>query len=334
MPKGALIHFAAFALLLIGCTPQPTYKTVGGTMLGTTLSVIADAPHTQGELHAACMQIDRETKQSMSIFDPASLLSRINRSETDSLDRHISRNILLADSISRLSEGAYDITVAPLVKAWGFAGKQAETAPNVDSILTFVGYQKIRIEEGRLVKADPRMAIDLNSIAKGYTVDLVAEWLENEGITNYLVDIGGEVRCRGANRQGNAWRIGIETPFDGNMSEGDYISRRITLHEGALATSGNYRRFYLDSEGGKVAHTIDPRTGYSRLSRLLSATVIAPTCAEADALCTMLMALGDEAARTFCEQHPELPVCLIFAGSESEYAEYLSPAMQQRILHE
>ena len=334
MPKGLLIHVAAIALMLVGCAPQPTYKTVGGTMLGTTLSVIADAPHTQGELYAACMQIDREAKQSMSIFDPASLLSRINRGETDSLDRHITRNILLADSVSRLSEGAYDITVAPLVKAWGFAGKQAETTPNVDSILTFVGYQKIRIERGRLIKADPRMALDLNSIAKGYTVDLVAEWLENEGVTNYLVDIGGEVRCRGVNRQGNAWRIGIETPFDGNMSDGDYISRRITLNEGALATSGNYRRFYLDGEGRKVAHTIDPRTGYSRLSTLLSATVIAPTCAEADALCTMLMALGDKAVRTFCEQRPELPVCLIFAGAETEYAEYLSPAMQQCIIQE
>ena len=334
MPKGLLILATIFTLMFSACAPPPTYKTVGGTMLGTTLSVIADAPHTQGELYAACMQIDREAKQSMSIFDPASLLSRINRGETDSLDRHIVRNLLLADSISRLSEGAYDITVAPLVKAWGFAGKQAETAPNIDSILTFVGYQKIRICDGRLLKEDPRMAIDLNSIAKGYTVDLVAEWLEKEGVTNYLVDIGGEVRCRGVNRQGKAWRIGIETPFDGNMSNGDYISRRISLHEGALATSGNYRRFYLDSEGRKVAHTIDPRTGHSRLSTLLSATVIAPTCAEADALCTMLMALGDEAARTFCEQHPEFPVCLLFAGTESEYAEYLSPAMQQRIIHE
>lgn len=334
MPKGLTILFAAGMLLFVGCAPQPTYKTVGGTMLGTTLSVIADAPHTQGALYAACMQIDREAKQSMSIFDPASLLSRINRGETDSLDRHLTRNILLADSVSRLSEGAYDITVAPLVKAWGFAGKQAETTPNIDSLLAFVGYQKIRIEQGRLIKADPRMAIDLNSIAKGYTVDLVAEWLENEGITNYLVDIGGEVRCRGVNRQGNAWRIGIETPFDGNMSDGDYISRRITLNEGALATSGNYRRFYLDSEGRKVAHTIDPRTGHSRLSTLLSATVIAPTCTEADALCTMLMALGDQAARTFCEQRPELPVCLIFAGTDSGYDEYLSPAMQQCIIQE
>ena len=334
MPKSLLILLASTALMLLGCTPQPTYKTVGGTMLGTTLAVITDAPQSQGAIHAACMQIDREAKQSMSIFDPASLLSRINRNETDSLDRHITRNILLADSISRLSGGAYDITVCPLVKAWGFAGKAAEAAPNIDSILAFIGYEKIQIRDGRLLKADPRMAIDLNSIAKGYTVDLVAEWLENEGVTNYLVDIGGEVRCRGVNRQGKAWRIGIETPFDGNMTEGDYISRRIALHEGALATSGNYRRFYLDSEGRKVAHTIDPRTGYSRLSRLLSATVIAPSCAEADALCTMLMALGDTEALAFCATHPELPVCLILADDEHEYAEYLSPAMQQRILQE
>lgn len=334
MPKGLHILLYFTALAGFCCSAPSDYKTVGGTMLGTTLSVIADTPMTQGELYAAAMQIDREAKQSMSIFDPASLLSRLNRGETDSLDRHLAFNILLADSISRLSEGAYDITVAPLVKVWGFAGNQAETTPNIDSILHFVGYEKLSICEGRLIKADPRVAIDLNSIAKGYTVDLVAEWLETHGVENYLVDIGGEVRCRGVNRHGKAWRIGIETPFDGNMSDGAYITRRLALDNGALATSGNYRRYYLDGQGNKVAHTIDPRTGYSRLSRLLSATVIAPTCAEADALCTMLMAMGDEQARAFCARHNELPVCLIFAGEGERYDEYLSPAMQQHLINE
>lgn len=332
MSKVREILLVAWAMLMVGCAEGPAWRTVGGAMLGTTLSVIADVPMSQGELYAACMQSDSLAKRSMSLFDEQSLLNRLNRNETDSLDRHIVRNILLADSISRLSGGAYDITVAPLVKAWGFAGTQAETTPNIDSLLAFVGYEKIAVAEGRLVKEDARMQLDLNSIAKGYTVDLVAELLEAQGATNYIVDIGGEVRCRGHNRQGDPWRIGIETPFDGNFSDGAYISRRIALTQGALATSGNYRRYYLDSEGRKVAHTIDPRTGYSRLSRLLSATVVAPTCAEADALCTMLMALGDEEALAFCRKHPALAVCLILDGDGQAYEEYLSPAMEQLIM--
>lgn len=334
MSKRHSILLSVLALLVTACERPTPYREVGGAMLGTTLSIIADAEASSGELYAAAMELDSEAKRSMSIFDERSLLNRLNRNECDTLDRHMLRNILLADSVSRLSRGAYDITVAPLVKAWGFAGKGAEREPNVDSLLTFVGYEKIAVRDGRLVKSDPRVQLDLNSIAKGYTVDLLAELVERRGAENYIVDIGGEVRCRGVNRQGNPWRIGIETPFDGNMTNGEYIQRRIALNDGALATSGNYRRFYLDRAGRKVAHTIDPRTGYSRLSRLLSATVVAPTCAEADALCTMLMAMGDTEAVAFLEAHPEMAAYLILAGEteDAEYEEYCTPAMAQRMM--
>lgn len=332
MTKRLVLLCAAALLLGAGCRRQSDYRTADGTMLGTRLHLVADAPCTAQELYAAAMRLDTAAKRSMSVFDEESLLNRLNRNETDSTDLHIRRNLRLADSIARLSGGAYDVTVGPLVKAWGFAGHRAEAAPNVDSLLGFVGYDKLRIDGTRLVKADPHVQIDLNSIAKGYTVDLLAELLEEAGAENYIADIGGEVRCRGLNRQGNPWRIGVETPFDGNQTDGAYIERRIALTEGAMATSGNYRRFYLDAEGRKIAHTIDPRTGYSRVSRLLSATVVAPTCAEADALGTMFMALGDAAARSFAEAHPELPVYLIFAGSGGQYEEYLSPAMEKLII--
>lgn len=234
-------------------------------MLGTTLHVVADVQGTSPqELYAAVMALDREAKASMSIFDPASLLSRLNRNETDSVDRHIAFNLRLADSISSLSDGRYDVTVKPLVEAWGFAGKEAQENPNIDSILAFVGRGKVRIENGRLIKDDPRVQLDFNSIAKGYIVDLLAQLVESFGARNYIVDIGGEVRCKGVNRQGDPWRIGIETPFDGNMSNGEYLQRRIGMTEGGLATSGNYRRFYLDAKGNKIAHTIDPPHGTQR----------------------------------------------------------------------
>lgn len=248
--------------LPVGLRRQGFLYDVDGTMLGTTLHVVADVQGTSPqELYAAVMALDREAKASMSIFDPASLLSRLNRNQTDSVDRHIAFNLRLADSISSLSDGRYDVTVKPLVEAWGFAGKEAQENPNVDSILAFVGRQKVRIENGRLIKDDPRVQLDFNSIAKGYTVDLLAQLVESFGARNYIVDIGGEVRCKGVNRQGDPWRIGIETPFDGNMSNGEYLQRRIGMTEGGLATSGNYRRFYLDAKGNKIAHTIDPARG-------------------------------------------------------------------------
>ncbi len=327
------VFAALFAAGCAGSGTEDDYTVVDGTMLGTTLHIVADVPQTSAqELYAAVMELDREAKASMSIFDPTSLLSRLNRNETDSVDRHIAFNLRLADSIGALSGGCYDVTVKPLVEAWGFAGREAEAHPNIDSILTFVGRDKVRIVEGRLVKSDPRVQLDFNSVAKGYTVDLLAALVERHGARNYIVDIGGEIRCRGVNREGKAWRIGVETPFDGNMSDGRYLQRRIAMHEGGMATSGNYRRYYLDAEGHKVAHTIDPRTGRSALSRLLSVTVVAPTCAEADALGTMFLAMGaDEALKRVAEM-PGMKAYFILAGEGDRYEEYVSPAMEQLIL--
>ena len=321
------------AVVLASCAGRPDYTTVDGVMLGTTLHVVADVRDVSAqELYAAVMDLDREAKASMSIFDENSLLSRLNRNQTDTVDRHIAFNLWLADSIGALSDGRYDVTVKPLVEAWGFAGKEAQAHPNIDSILTFVGREKVHIEGNRLVKADPRVQLDFNSVAKGYTVDLLAALVERFGAENYIVDIGGEVRCRGVNRQGNPWRIGVETPFDGNMSDGEYLQRRISLSEGGLATSGNYRRFYLDADGNKVAHTIDPRTGHSVVSRLLSVTVVAPTCAEADALGTMFLAMGADDALAAVDRMPGVKVYFILAGEGDAYEEYVSPAMKPLIL--
>ena len=332
--RGFFACLAALAALLsAGCSAPADYTVVEGTMLGTTMRVVADVKDaTPQELYAAAMELDREAKASMSIFDPTSLLSRLNRNETDSVDRHIAFNLRLADSIGALSDGRYDVTVKPLVEAWGFAGKAAQAHPNIDSILEFVGREKVHIEGNRLVKDDPRVQLDFNSIAKGYTVDLLAALVERFGARNYIVDIGGEVRCRGVNRQGNPWRIGVETPFDGNMTDGEYLQRRISLSEGGLATSGNYRRFYLDADGNKVAHTIDPRTGRSVVSRLLSVTVVAPTCAEADALGTMFLAMGADDARAAVDRMPGVKVYFILAGEGDAYEEYVSPAMKPLIL--
>ena len=330
------MRFLRWALPLVlacGCSGRTEYMSVDGVMLGTTLRIVADVRGTSpAEVYAAAMELDREAKASMSIFDPESLLSRLNRNETDSVDRHIAFNLRLADSIGRLSGGRYDVTIAPLVEAWGFAGRERSGDPDVDSLLAFVGRDKVRIAGGRLVKDDPRVRLDFNSVAKGYTVDLLAELVERFGAENYLVDIGGEVRCRGVNAQGDPWRIGIETPFDGNMSDGAYVQRRIRMSAGGLATSGNYRRFYVDAQGNKVAHTIDPRTGRSAVSRLLSVTVAAESCAEADALGTMCLAMGADDALAAAEAMPQVKAYFILAGADDGYEEYATPAMRPMLM--
>lgn len=306
-------------------------------MLGTTLHLVAETPEESAALYALAMDIDREMKLSMSIFDSRSLISRLNRAETDSVDRHICYNLQLAEEIGELSGGAYDVTVAPLVKAWGFAGEQRSKEPNLDSLLQFVGREKVALKEveGRttLWKADPRVQLDFNSIAKGYTVDLIAQALQARKVENFLVDVGGEVRCQGKNPHGNPWRIGIERPVDG-APLGESYEMRIALNQGSLATSGNYRRYFIDPSGRKVAHTIDPKTGRSVLSRLLSATVVAEECARADAMATMFMALGAERALELLEAHPEWQVLLILAPErEGEAMECrMTPAMQQLVL--
>lgn len=177
----------------------------------------------------------------------------------------------------------------------GFRRKEGQKTPNIDSILPLVGYRKIRIEGNRLVKDDPRIQLDFNSIGKGYMVDLIARMLERNGSENYLVTIAGSGRCRGVNEQGGKWRIGIETPYDNNFSDRD-LQRIAEVTDISYTTSGNYRRFYYTPDGRKIAHTIDPVTGRSAVSRLLSATVFCDNAARADALGTMFMSLGSERA--------------------------------------
>ena len=303
-----------------GCSAPQKYIVSDGAMLGTTFHVNTDAKLTPTELYGEMMRIDTEAKASLSIFNPESLLSRVNRGETDSLDAHLAYNFALARTIGEQCDTHYDITVKPLTDAWGFATKKATKAPNVDSILKFVGYDKWSIEGCRVVKSDPRVQFDLNSIAKGYTVDLVAEMLESHGAENYIVEIGGEIRCRGVNPKGNIWRVGIDSPDEGNLSPGHNLAAAVELREKALATSGNYRRFYIDAEGRKVVHTIDPESGRSTTSSLLSATVVTSDCASADALATMFMVVGKERAIELAERmRDSVKVYFIIDGEGDKY---------------
>ena len=291
------------AFLLVGCggNNRPQYRTVDGSMLGTTYHIIAQTERSEMDIFGEMQRINEEAIASMSIFTPTSLLSRINSNEVDEVDIHIARNIEIAAKVNALTP-RYDITVKPLVDAYGFAAKNREAKPNIDSLIQFVGFSKFRLENRRIVKEDPRLQLDLNSVAKGYVVDLIAEWLDEQGSENYIVEVGGEIRAKGLNSKGIAWRVGVDTPFDNNNTPGAHQQRVVQISGSALATSGNYRRFYYNAEGERISHTLNPQTGHSHTTTLLSATVIAPRCATADALATAFMA-SDEADAIAMAEH-------------------------------
>lgn len=307
------------AIVLVGCSnPKPQYRTVNGSMLGTTYHIVAETTLSSEEIFEAMQQIDSEAKTSMSIFDANSLLSRINRNETDVVDGHIAQNIELAAKVNALTP-RYDITVKPLVEAYGFAAKNREAKPNIDSLIQFVGFNKFHLEGNRIVKEDLRLQLDLNSIAKGYIVDLIAKWLDEQGSANYIVEVGGEIRAKGVNAKGIAWRVGIDAPFDNNNSPGEHLQKIVSISNSALATSGNYRRFYKNEAGERISHTLNPQTGRSHTTSLLSATVIAPRCATADALATAFMAMEESDAIALAQQlRDSVQVYFILAPAEGE----------------
>lgn len=311
-------------LLCISCTGTKKYVTADGMMIGTTFHICAELDGvSSADIRAVMMHTDSVARASYSIFDEGSLLSRINRNETDSLDEHLMRNFAVADEVWAISGGRYDITVKPLTEAWGFAAGRGESNPDTDSLLLFVGRDKWHLENGRVVKSDERVQFDLNSIAKGYTVDMAALALERMGAENYIVEIGGEVRCRGVNPSGRPWRVGVDTPYEGNMSPGESMCGTVSLQDRALATSGNYRRFHIDADGRRIVHTIDPRTGHGAVSRLLSATVAAADCTTADALATMFMVVGDEeAVRLAVSIRDSVQVFFVLAPGEGTDEEY------------
>ena len=287
-------------------------------MLGTTFRVAANTAVAQSDIYAAAMEIDSVAKSSMSIFNPNSLISRINDNRECELDVHLLRNIAVAARVNKLSGGAYDITIKPLTDAYGFAAKGKIEHPNIDSLLTFVGFEKFRVNGRQVVKEDSRLQFDLNSLAKGYTADMFAEYMQQIACHDYIIEIGGEIRASGVNAHGKPWRIGVDSPFEGNQSPGEYQQTVINISDKAVATSGNYRRYYTDSEGNKIVHTISPKTGKSVTSRLLSATVVAPLCVEADAMATMFMAMGDSAAIALAEELKSEGVQVYFVLADGE----------------
>jgi len=218
---------------------------------------------------------------------------------------------------SVLSNGAFDITVAPLVDLWGFGpkAKSDPTQAKIDSIRHFVGYKLLKLDKDQLTKSDPRIQLDCGAIAGGYASDIIAEFLRKQGVDDYMVEIGGEIVLRGKNPKGSQWHIGINKPVDDSTSTNNEVEKLLVLTDKALSTSGNYRSFYV-KDGKKYAHTIDPHTGYPVQHSLLSATIIADDCFTADALATACMVLGVDSSMTMIESLHDKGVEAFFIYNE------------------
>lgn len=257
-------------------------------------------------------------------FDPSSVVSKINRNESAESDPMLEEVLRQATIVSEATEGVYDVTGAPLFDLWGFGTRKGvtklATETEVDSVLAFVGYEKLHVDETThlITKDDPRMSLGLASISKGYVVDLVARTLEHYGVEDYMVEIGGEIICHGVNPRGTCWSIGIDKPIEETGTPRDELLGKLELCEKrGLATSGNYRNYKV-IEGKKMAHTIDAVSGYPSHQDILEATVLAPTTMEADAWATAFMAVGLERARAILEEQPQLSALFVYADPESD----------------
>ena len=329
--KKLLWQIPFLALLIIGTViilkKQPPFRTNEGLVFGTVYKITYQhADDLQNDIKEAMMEVDN----SLSPYNPNSIITRINHNQDTTLNEHFTQVFELAQKISTETEGAFDITVAPLVNAWGFGFKNSIEVERsvIDSLRQFVGYQKIKMVDGKMVKEDPRLMLDCSAIAKGYGVDRVARLLDKKGVQHYMVDIGGEVVVKGKNPRMKTWRIGINKPVEDSLSVNQELQTILEVSGIGMATSGNYRKFYY-KDGKRYAHTIDPRLGTPIQHNILSATVIAKDCTTADAYATAFMVMGLEKAKAFCEQHPELNAYLICAGEGDSYEIYYTPGMEK-----
>lgn len=284
--------------LLLFCGKPSAYTRLEGNAQGTTFSIV----YRDSLKRDFSLQVDslfRLIDKSMSLWDEGSIISRLNRNEPGvRADEHFSAVFTKAREVSEATGGAFDVTVGPLVKAWGFSIKKDLPPPDsmqVDSLLQLVGYQKVIFENGWLVKPDPRMEIDFNAIAQGYTVDLIAGFLMRNGVRDYMVEVGGEVRTAGITERNTVWNIGIDKPL-ANESEGRVLQATVALDNKSLATSGSYRKFVV-RDGRRFSHAIDPATGFPITHNLLSVSVLAGDCTTADAYATAFLVLGMEKAK-------------------------------------
>lgn len=305
------------------------YQHNTGQIFGTTYHITYQSDK---DLHREILQRLQLVDQTFSTFNDESIISKINRNEPVKLNQMFIEVFDLAKTVSKDTHGAFDITVAPLVNVWGF-GFKSGTPPTkavIDSLRHLTGYEKVKLIGSKVRKQDPRIMLDCSAIAKGYGSDVVAQYLRSRDVENFMIEIGGEIVVQGNSDKRLPWKIGVTKPTDDSTQVNNELQTVLNVSNTAMATSGNYRRFYYKN-GKKYAHTINPKTGYPVQHNILSATVLANTCAKADAYATSFMVLGLEKTQQVLQHHPDLMVYLIYADGQGKNKVWYSPSLKKAI---
>ena len=329
-----LIIILSIVFSLTSCQKEKKYISNEGLIYGTIYHISYESPNgknLQKEIEFEMNKLNR----SLSTFDSTSIISKVNRNEPVKLDNYFLTVFNKAMEISENTNGAFDITVAPMVNAWGFGFKNKEKVNDalIDSLLQITGYRTIKLDGSKVIKKTQETMLDASAIAKGYACDVVADYLKKQGCSNYMVEIGGEVVAKGLSKKQKTWAIGISNPNENELFANGKLKAIVKLPQRALATSGNYRNFYVEN-GKKFAHTINPKTGYPVEHSLLSTTVLANNCMTADAYATAFMVLGLKESIKLSKQISEIDVYFIYADTDGTYQTYTSPGFKKLLVKE
>ncbi len=321
-----------FTIFLISCKSSSkeaelTYYQESGEIFHTTFHIKYEYDRSvREEIMEALQRFD----DSLNPFKESSIIGKVNNNVPVKLDSMFLKVFNKSMEVARKTDGKFDITASPFINAWGFGFKNMDnvTQEKIDSMKPFVGYNKIRIEDGVVIKDDPRVQINTSAISKGYSCDIVAYVLQDLGIKNYMVEIGGEITMKGVNEKGSCWRIGIDKPTDDSTAMQREIQIILSICDKAVATSGNYRNYYI-KDGVKYSHTIDPQTGYPSEQNILGATIIADDCMTADAYATAFMAMGVEKSVEVAQTIPGLHYYFIYVKPDGKVDSMFSDEFDQ-----
>lgn len=329
--KARSIIFVILIVFLNGCKPEvPDYYSFAGFAQGTTYSVIYDSGCTikadkmKEEIDSLLSDFDF----SLSTYNKQSLITALNNNMEVQPDNYMTEVFFRAKEIWKLSDGAFDITMGPLINAWGFGpDAQRKFKPEMlDSLMQLVGMDKLFLSDTLVRKADKNMYIDVNAIAQGYSVDVICKYLQSQGVERCLAEVGGEVKTIGSKYPDAHWRVAVDKPIDNNLIPGAEVQAIINLDNKSLATSGNYRKFY-EVDGVKYSHTIDPATGTPVRHKLLSATIVTDDCITADAFATACMVLGLEKAKQMLAKYDYLEAYLVYSDENGEFRTWFTEDM-------
>ncbi len=331
MIKKILLAITLFSLAACTGSQQRDYIKIKGFTQGTTYNITYFSPDKKN-LTPAIEELLERVDSSMSVYRENSIINSFNNSQEGFLlDSLLAETVMLSQQYNEQTQGAFDITIGQLVKAWGFHAKKGEMPDDqtIKQLKKTAGPNMIELNGLYLSKKHPEVMIDVNAIAPGYTVDVISDYLEELSITDYLVELGGEIRTSGKSPRNSKWLVGIDKPQE-NSIPGEDLQVIIELSDEALVTSGNYRKFFV-RDGVKYSHTIDPVNGYPAKHSLLSATVIDKKSSRADALATAFMVMGVEKTKEWLSKNPEIEAYLISSNLQGQFEVWMTEGLQKRI---